>query len=306
MYRICFGVIFSLIHLLCSEWVHAQQTKALRMIVVQDKQEAQQIHQQLQQGASFSGLAGAKSIGAERRVWGYIGLVRTNEVQAELRPVVQKLRPGEISDVLAVGKRFVIVKAIATEIQRHFEVADRALKEGKFPPAIQALQAALALEKDNIQVYLKLGYAYDRAAQYEASIAALEKAQSYAPQDAQTAIMLGAAHTHLAIDKKNRTHAQEAVKYYEQALKLNERFAPAVHFGLGKVYLVALQQPEVALKHLEQAVKITPRTPELYRLLVQAYYDTQQYQQAIQHLRLAQGMGYDFPDLREALAKVKK
>jgi tetratricopeptide (TPR) repeat protein len=306
MYRICLVIVLSLTHTLCSEWGHAQERKALRMIVVQDKQEAQQIHQQLQQGASFSGLAGAKSIGVERRVWGYIGLVRANELQAELRPVVQKLRPGEISNVLAVGKRFVIVKAISPEIQRHIEVADRALKENKFPPAIQALKAALALEPDSIQVYLKLGYAYDQAGQYEASIAALEKAQSYSPQEPQTAIMLGATHTHLAIEKKNRTHAEEAVKYYEQALKLNARFAPAVHFGLGKVYLVGLQQPEVALKHLEQAVKITPRTPELYRLLVQAYYDTQQYQQALQHLRMAQGMGYDFPDLREALEKVKK
>jgi tetratricopeptide (TPR) repeat protein len=306
MYRIFFVIVLSLTHTLCSEWGYAQDRKALRMIVVQDKQEAQQIHQQLQQGASFSGLAGAKSIGAERRVWGYIGLVRTNEVQEELRPVVQKLRPGEISNVLAVGKRFVIVKAISPEIQRHFEVADRALKENKFPPAIQALKAALALEPDSIQVYLKLGYAYDQAGQYEASIAALEKAQSYGPQEPQTAIMLGATHTRLAIEKKNRTHAEEAVKYYEKALKLNARFAPAVHFGLGKVYLVGLQQPEVALQHLEQAVKITPRTPELYRLLVQAYYDTQQYQQALQHLRLAQGMGYDFPDLRQALEKVKK
>jgi tetratricopeptide (TPR) repeat protein len=306
MDRIFWVIVLSLVYLLCSEHGYAQETKALRMIVVQNKQEAQQIHQQLQQGASFSGLAGSKSIGAERRAWGYIGLVRTNEVQAELRPVVQKLRPGEISDVLAVGKRFVIVKAISPEIQRHFEVADRALKEGKFPPAIQALQAALALEKDSIQVYLKLGYAYDQAKQYEASIAALENAQRYGSREPQIALMLGATYTHLAIEKKSRTHAQEAVKFYEQALQLNERFAPAVHFGLGKVYLVALQQPEVALKHLEQAVKTTPRTPELYRLLVQAYYDTAQYQQALQHLRLAQRMGYDFPDLRAALDKVKK
>ena len=306
MYRISFGIILSLAYILCSEWGHAQEMKALRMITVQDKQEAQHIHQQLQQGASFSGSAAAKSIGAERRLWGYIGLVRTNDVQVEPRAAVQKLRPGEISDVLAVGKRFVIVKAISPEIQRHFDVADRALKENKFPQAIQALQAALALKKDSIQVYLKLGYAYDQAAQYEAAIAALEKAQRIAPQDAQTAIMLGATHTRLAVEKKNPTHAQEAVKYYNQALTLNERLAPAVHFGLGKVYLVALRQPEVAVQHLEQAVKIAPRTPELYRLLVQAYFDTQQYQQAMQHLRLAQDMGYDFPDLREALAKVKK
>ena len=113
MYRICFGVILSLVHLLCSRPGQAQETKALRMIVTRDKQEAQQMHQQLQQGASFSALAGAKSIGAERRAWGYSGLVRLTEVQPELRPVLQKLRPGEISEVLELGKRFVIVKVIS-------------------------------------------------------------------------------------------------------------------------------------------------------------------------------------------------
>jgi tetratricopeptide (TPR) repeat protein len=306
MYRICFVVLLGLTHLLGSELGHAQETKALRLITVRDKQEAQQMHQQLQQGASFSALAGAKSIGPERRVWGYSGIVRVSEVQAELRPILQKLRPGEVSDVLAVGKRFMIVKVISPEIERHFEAADRALKEKKFPQAIQALKAALALEPDSIQTYLKLGLAYDLAAQYEEAIATLEKAQSYAPQQPQISVMLAATHTRLAIEKKNRTHAQQAIQIYDQLLKLDQRFAPAVHFGLGKVYLVALQQPEAALAHLEQAVKITPRTPELYRLLIQAYYDTQRYQQALQHLRLAQGLGYDFPDLREALAKVKK
>ena len=306
MYRICLVAFLGLTHLLGSELGHAQETKALRMIIVRSKQEAQQIHQQLQQGASFSALAGAKSIGPERRVWGYSGIVRINEVQAELRPTLQKLRPGEISEVLEIRKRFTIVKVISPEIERHFEAADRALKEKKFPRAIQALKAALALEQDNIQTYLKLGVAYDLAAQYEEAVAALEKAQSYAPQEPQIIVMLGAAHTRLAIEKKNRPHAQQAIQIYEQLLKLDNRFAPAVHFGLGKVYLVALQQPEVALTHLEQAVKITPRTPELYRLLIQAYYDTQRYQQALQQLRFAQSLGYDFPDLREALAKVKK
>lgn len=306
MYRICLVAFLGLTHLLGSELGHAQETKALRMIIVRSKQEAQQIHQQLQQGASFSALAGAKSIGPERRVWGYSGIVRINEVQAELRPTLQKLRPGEISEVLEIRKRFTIVKVISPEIERHFEAADRALKEKKFPQAIQALKAALALEQDNIQTYLTLGVAYDLAAQYEEAVAALEKAQSYAPQEPQIIVMLGAAHTRLAIEKKNRPHAQQAIQIYEQLLKLDNRFAPAVHFGLGKVYLVALQQPEVALTHLEQAVKITPRTPELYRLLIQAYYDTQRYQQALQQLRFAQSLGYDFPDLREALAKVKK
>jgi tetratricopeptide (TPR) repeat protein len=208
--------------------------------------------------------------------------------------------------VLEIGKRFTIVKVISPEIERHFAAADRAVKARQFSQAIQALQAALALEQDNVETYIKLGVVHDLAGQFEESISAFEKAQRYAPQASQIAILLGATHTRLAVEKKNRTHAQQAVQAYEQALKLDERFAPAVHFGLGKVYLMALQQPEAALPHLEQAVKSTPRTPELYRLLIQAYYDTKRYQQALQHLRFAQGLGYDFPDLREALDKVKK
>ena len=306
MYRICLVVFLGLVHLLCSTPGQAQETTALRMIVARDKQEAQQMHQQLQQGASFSALAGAKSIGAERRAWGYSGLVRLTEVQPELRPVLQKLRPGEISAVLELGKRFIIVKVISPEIARHFEAAERALKEKQFAPAIQALKAALALEQDSVQTYMKLAVAYDLAGQYEESISAFETAQRYAPQEPQILIMLGATYTRLAVEKKQRTHAQQAVQAFEQALKLDNRLAPAVHFGLGKVYLAALQQSETALPHLEQAVKSTPRTPELYRLLIQAYYDTQRYQQALQQLRFAQSLGYDFPDLRQALDKVKK
>jgi tetratricopeptide (TPR) repeat protein len=306
MYRICLVVFLGLVHLLCSTPGQAQETTALRMIVARDKQEAQQMHQQLQQGASFSALAGAKSIGAERRAWGYSGLVRLTEVQSELRPVLQKLRPGEISAVLELGKRFIIVKVISPEIARHFEAAERALKEKQFASAIQALKAALALEQDSVQTYMKLAVAYDLAGQYEESISAFETAQRYAPQEPQILIMLGATYTRLAVEKKQRTYAQQAVQSFEQALKLDNRLAPAVHFGLGKVYQVALQQPETALPHLEQAVKSTPRTPELYRLLIQAYYDTQRYQQALQQLRFAQSLGYDFPDLRQALDKVKK
>ena len=44
---------------------------------------------------------------------------------------------------------------------------------------------------------------------------------------------------------------------------------------------------------------------EAHRLLIQAYYDTRRYEQARQSLRRAQDLGFDFPDLRAALQKVK-
>jgi tetratricopeptide (TPR) repeat protein len=232
--------------------------------------------------------------------------VRLNDVQPELRPVLQKLRFGEISDVLEMGKRFVIVKVISPEIERHFEAADRALRQGQTAPAMQALKAALALEEDNIQALLRLGISHDQAKQYDEAIAYLEKAQRYVPQEAPIALLRGATYTRAAIERKNRTYAQKAVQVYEQVLQLDGRLAPAVHFGLGKVYLVALQQPETALPHLEKAVQASPRVREVYSLLIQAYYDTRRYDQAWQQLRIAQGLGYDFPELREALNKVKR
>jgi tetratricopeptide (TPR) repeat protein len=291
-------------HLFSIDPGYAQERKALRMITLRNRQEAQTIRQQLQQGASFSALAGMKSLGPERNTWGYSGIVRLEEVQRELRPVLQRLKYGQISDVLSLGQAFVIVKVISPEIERHFAAADRAMDEGKTAQAIQELKAALSLEEDNVQAYLTLGLAYDRAAQYEEAISYLEKAQQYAPQSVQIAVSRGAVYTDAAIKRKDLAYAQKALQVYEQTLRLHAQLAPSMHFGLGKVYLLALQQPETALTHLEQAVSLTPRVPEVYRLLIQAYYDTRRYEKAWQYLRFAQGLGYDFPELREALHKV--
>lgn len=288
-------------HLLSVSLGHAQERKALRTIVVQDKQEAQAILQQLRQGASFSALAGMKSLGPERTTWGYSGIVRLDEVQPELRPVLQQLKNGQISDVVAFGQGFMLVKVISPEIERRFEAADYAMREGKTAQAVQELKAALSLEEDNVQAHLKLGLTYDRAGQYEEAIPSLEKAQQYAPGAAQIAILRGAVYTRAATERKNRVYAQKAVQAYEQTLQLDGQLAPSVHFGLGKVYLLALEQPETALAHLEKAAALTPRVPEVYRLLIQTYYDTRRYEQAWKYLRFAQGLGYEFPDLRDAL-----
>jgi pentatricopeptide repeat protein len=45
--------------------------------------------------------------------------------------------------------------------------------------------------------------------------------------------------------------------------------------------------------------------PEVYGMLIQAYYDTQRYQQAWEYLRHAQSLGFEFPQLLTALQKVK-
>ncbi len=296
-----FGVLLGM--LLSADPGLGEDLKALRMIVVPDQKTATAIRRQLRQGASFSALAGTHSIGPERRQWGYSGVVKLDDVQPELRAVLRRLKPGQISDVQQLGNVYVLVKVISPDIERHYATAEQAMRDQRFDDAIRALGTALRLEKDSVQTYLKLGAAYDAARRYEEAIKYLDKAQHYAPEATQIAILRGAVYTRAAINYKNPTYAQRALEAYQQALRLDGRLAPAVHFGMGKVYLLALQQPERAIDHLEQAVQLTPSVPEVYGLIIQAYYDTKRYPQAWKYLRLAQSLGIEFPKLREALFK---
>src|SRR5215216_5152276 len=70
------------------ELVTAQGERAIRRIVVADRQTAREILQQLRQGASFSALAGTRSVGVESGQWGYSGVIRLREVQPALRAAI--------------------------------------------------------------------------------------------------------------------------------------------------------------------------------------------------------------------------
>jgi tetratricopeptide (TPR) repeat protein len=289
-----------------AETAIAQDERAVRRIVVADRQTAQEILQQLQQGASFSALAGTRSVGSEASQWGYSGTVRPPEVHPAMRNALLTLKEGQISDILELEGQYVILKIISPKIPRHFEAAKRAEREGKLPQAIQEIQAALRLEEDNVQAYLKLGLLQQHAKKLDLAIQSLEKAQQYAPQQAQVALFIASAYTHAATESHNAAQAEKALQTFQQVLRLDERYAPAVHFGMGKVYLVALRRPDAALEHLEKAAEATANVAEAHRLLIQAYYDTRRYEQAWQSLRRAQDLGFDFPDLRAALQKTRR
>jgi tetratricopeptide (TPR) repeat protein len=288
------------------ELATAQDERAIRRIVVADRQTAEQILQQLRQGASFSALAGTRSIGVEYSQWGYVGVIRLHEVQPALRTALLKLKEGQISEILELGGQFVIIKVISPKIPRHFQAATRAEREGKLPQAIQEIQTALRLEEDNVQAYVKLALLQQSAKKFDDAIQSFEKAQQYAPQETQLMLLVAGVYTHAATESHNAAKAEKALQAYQRVLQRDERYAPSVHFGMGKVYLVALRQPENAVGHLEKAAESTTNVAEAHRLLIQAYYDTRRYEQAWQSLRRAQDLGFDFPDLLAALQKVKR
>src|SRR5215510_10893687 len=91
VYRVLGLVYLIVCGMAAAECAMAQDERAIRRIVVADHQTAEEILQQLRQGASFSALAGTRAIGAEYNQWGYSGMVRLPEVQPALRAAILKL-----------------------------------------------------------------------------------------------------------------------------------------------------------------------------------------------------------------------
>lgn len=301
------GILGLVVWCLLSTVVEAgQEAKALRRIVVADQQTAQEMLEQLRGGTSFSALARAKSIGSEYRTWGYVGTVNVSDIQPELRHVLLKLKDGQISDVLEIGGQFVIVKAVSPKIEQHLEAADQAERAQQLPKAIQAVQAAIRLEEDNVQAHIKLGLLYQSARQFDEAVRTLDKAQQYAPQEIQITLLIGSVYTHAATEGKSTAQAEKAFEAFQKVLQRDERYAPAVNFGIGKVYLMALKQPEKALSYLEKAAAATQSVPEAHLMLIQAYYETKRYDQAWKSMRRAQELGFEFPELLKALQKAKQ
>ncbi len=306
VYRIIGLLVLLLGSLGIWESLGAQEERAIRRIVVAEREAAEAIRQQVQQGASFSALARAKSQGAEYTQWGYSGIVQVNEVQPAMRTALLQLQEGQISDVLPLDGQFVLLKVISPKIPRHLEAAERAENAKQLPQALQEIQSALKLEADNVQAYIKLGLVYQGMKQFDEAIRSFDKARQYAPQEAQVALLAATALMHAAVDSRKAAQVEQALAAFQQVVQLDSRYAPSADFGIGKLYLLALRQPAKAVSYLEKAAEAVPSVPDVHRLLIQAYYDTQRYEQAWQSMRRAQDLGFDFPDLLAVLHKVKQ
>ncbi len=279
---------------------------ALRMIVVRQVDEAKAIRKQLRKGASFCALAKSKSIAPSRKKWGLSGVVSLDDVQSQLRTILRKMKPGQISDVTTLGRNYTILKVISPQVPRLLDKAQEQMSKGQFKPATQSASRVLKLEKDNIRARLFLGVSLSETKSYDAAIKTLKQAQVYAPQEPQIGMLLGTVYTKAGAETKKRAYGKQAIDTFQRVMKQNERFVPAARFGMGRAYLTVLKQPKAAIPHLKQALDETPQLPSIHEALIQAYIETKNYPQAWKQMRYAQGKGYQFPKLLKQLHKIKK
>jgi tetratricopeptide (TPR) repeat protein len=282
------------------------QEIALRMIVVHQADEAKAIHKQLRAGASFCNLAKTKSIVPSNKQWGLSGTVDLKDVQSQLRGILQKVKPGQISDVTVLGRNYAIIKVLSPQVPRLLESAKQQMSNGQLKPAIKAARQLLKLERDNVPAHMLLGVALSESKAFEDAVKVLKEARTYAPTEAQITMLMAVVYTKAAFATKQRAYSKNAIDSFQQTMKLDQGFVPAAHLGLGHIYLNFLKQPTKAIPYLKKAAEQAPQMPKVHENLIQAYIETKNYPQAWQQMRDAQSRGFKFPKLLAQLHEIKK
>jgi type IV pilus assembly protein PilF len=147
------------------------------------------------------------------------------------------------------------------------------MARNRLSDAVAYFQRAVALKPGYAPARNNLGVAYLQMEEYDAAIAIfneLSKDILYAtPQNPLS---------NLGFAYYKKGDFSTSLNYYREALKYQPEFVTAL-LGAGRTH-VAMNQGRPALPYLEQAVRLSPKTPDIHFWLAEAYLLTAQNPQA--------------------------
>lgn len=260
----------------------------LRMIVLDDREKASAIRQQLSAGASFFDLARANSIDRETAAnGGYLGDLERHALDPAWSAAALKLQPGEISDVVEANGKFFTLQRMPRNFREDAEaVFNQAMdlrKQGRQQDCANRLLDALKIYPRFLRALTWLGATYGQGGNPSVSAGILKIATRLYPEDAgahyNLALAYGAMGKAEEIDEYRRAteidpdlvvaylnwgaalyekgQYEDAIKMYRQGIGVNPLYA-SLHYSLG---LALQQQKKVAEAEAEMALakKINPK-----------------------------------------------
>ncbi|MGA2593645.1 MAG: tetratricopeptide repeat protein [Bryobacteraceae bacterium] len=259
----------------------------LRTIVMDDREKASAIRQQLLSGGSFFELARANSVDrGSGNNGGYLGDLDTSKLDPAWSAPALKLQPGEVSDVVEANGKYVMLQRMPRnfreEAQAVFNKAMDLRKQGKQQESVNQLLEALKIYPHLLRALTWLGAAYGQGGNPTVSAGILTIATQLYPRDAgahyNLALAYGAMGKAEEISEYQRTleidpdyvlaylnwgaalyakgEYEEAIKIYREGIGVNPLFA-SLHYSLG----VALEQEKKTAEaeaEMALAAKIDP------------------------------------------------
>ena len=247
----------------------------VRLILVKNKQHAEDLIVKLTQGVSFADLAKKHSIHSTAIKYGLLGRVSIKDLGSEYQNAIRGLSPGEFTPPFETQSGFAILyyvneKRFITGI-RHFEAQEH-------QKAVQALTSYIKLNPDSLEAYHYLGLSYQDLGRSQKAVGIFRELIAVDPKRAE-------AHNNLGNALFKTKKYDEAIESYSEALVLSPS-DPVIMNNLAWVLAKRNRSLDIARKLVDRALTLRPKDPE--------YWDT------LTEVLLAQGLR------EEALTKIDK
>ena len=202
----------------------------------------------------------------------------------------------------------------------HYNLGEVYVELSRYSEALPSLKEAIRINPKHRSAYYQLGFALIQMGRDEDAIEPLETCLRLDPKSQATRKRLAEAHTNISVMhgkrkryKESMHHIQEAInvvpdygpahlsmgicftdlgryqealKKIQQGLQLDKNLMVDANYNFGIVYS-KLGDPEKAIKHYKEAIKVNPKSALPNLNLGMIYSNQKNYQEAIQPLRTA-------------------
>ena len=219
----------------------------LRILVVRNEFLAEQILQELVQGASFADLARQHSIDRTAADGGYLGSISLTRMNHEFQQAAEGLEPGTHSSIFPSGFDYALLYRMPADFQeqarRLEEEGDRLRQEREWERAIETYREALESDPNLAAAFAKLGTSYAQLGKLPEARTAYFRALRLAPDSGQV---------HYGFGKilVSQGQLRQAEDHLRRAADLDPD-------------LTQLAAVEISAGQVEQALKHRPRDPKL-------------------------------------------
>ncbi len=258
----------------------------LRLIEVGTREEAEQLRQQLSQGADFDGIARQRSLHPSANLGGFLGPVDPEELPPPRKEAARGLRFGQLSEVFPAGERFGLLRREARDFRQEAwareDTGARLLARGDMAGGLAALLDAVRIYPESLMGHQSLAFAYGRKGDLTRLVETLETAQRLFPDDPPTAFLLARAYA-------AARQPERQLRSLEAALRLDPEMVPA-HLMRGALHF-SRGEWEAAGEAFERAARLNPLSAVAYFNLAETRRRQGRVEEASRWQALARALG---------------
>lgn len=232
----------------------------LRMILVQNQEDAKKVANELAKGKSFADVASQFSVDSTKERGGFLGQVALKDLNEQIQVMVRSLKVGGYTGPVQVENGLAFFQRTTTS---HYTYALELMRLEKFEQALEPLSKDLALNPDRTHSLALKAYALQRLNQAKVAENVYRQIIKRDPKNVL-------AHNNLGTLLDQKGDHPGAAKHFERAVEIDSEQDVTLH-NLAWIHSARLNNPAKALGFIRKATKLKPNKANYHAMLADIF-----------------------------------